>query len=87
MLHSLLPGFLGKETEPWLEGMGGLIIYFSFEAPPTASFHFFPVALVTPCLLFHTCAHNGEVGWEQKERVGLSFVWLVFINYWITARN
>lgn len=30
MLHSLLAGFLGKETEPWLEGMGGIFIYFSF---------------------------------------------------------
>lgn len=31
VLHSLLlPGELGKGTEPWLEGMGGLLIYFSF---------------------------------------------------------
>lgn len=30
MLHSLLPEGLGESTEPWLEGMGGLLIYFSF---------------------------------------------------------
>jgi len=31
VLHSLLlPGELGKGTEPWLDGMGGLLIYFSF---------------------------------------------------------
>lgn len=40
------------------------------------------MAVATPCLPPQTCApKTGEVGWEQKERVGPSFAWLIFINY------
>ena len=40
------------------------------------------MAVATPCLPPQTCApKTGEVGWEQKERVGPSFAWLIFITY------
>lgn len=76
MLLSCLPGVLEKGTEPWLEGMGRLLIYFSFFwGFPSLSQFSFP-----PCGISHfqpphprPVPATGEVGWEQKERLGPSF--------------
>lgn len=41
------PGELGRETEPWLEGIGGLLIYFSFfwGFPSLSQFSFPPCGI------------------------------------------
>lgn len=44
------------------------------------------MALATPASHPRPVPTTGKVGWEQKERVGPSFVWFLLI-IWITARN